>query len=114
MRITWLLEQADRLSGGVKVAIEDANWLAARGHDVTVVSKSGPPAWMELRCAFRRVDDFHPAHLPPADVRIGISASTIHALLEIHWSQTSSLRQRRRSVLQREMRCDASLLFSVS
>jgi len=77
MRITCLFEQADQLWGGNKVALEDANWLAARGHDVTVISRSGPPAWMELRCAFRRVTTFEPQHLPPSDVCIATSWTTV-------------------------------------
>ena len=77
MRITWLFEQADQLWGGNKVALEDANWLAERGHAVTVISKSGPPAWMDLRCAFRRTTSFEPNELPPTDVCIATSWSTV-------------------------------------
>ena len=44
MRITWLLEVAAQLWGGVKVALENANWLQRRGHQVTVVSRSPAPA----------------------------------------------------------------------
>ena len=56
MRITYLLEVADQLWGGVKVALDDANWLTRRGHEVTVVSRSGPPTWMQLECAFTQVE----------------------------------------------------------
>ncbi|MCB9879087.1 MAG: tetratricopeptide repeat protein [Planctomycetes bacterium] len=77
MRITLLLEVADQLWGGVKVALEDANWLARRGHQVTVVSRSGPPAWMPLECAFRRVPDFRAEHLPDGDVVIGTFWTTV-------------------------------------
>jgi glycosyltransferase involved in cell wall biosynthesis len=77
MRITWLLETADQLWGGVKVALEDANWLQRRGHDVTVVSRSGPPAWMQLACAFRCVPDFRAEHLPDADVLVGTFWTTV-------------------------------------
>ena len=77
MRITWLLEVADQLWGGVKVALEDANWLHRRGHQVTVVSRSGPPSWMQLECAFVRVPDFHADHLPDADVLIGTFWTTV-------------------------------------
>lgn len=77
MRITWLLERCDALWGGVKVALEDANWLADRGHEVTVLSRSGPPGWMALRCAFRQVPDFAPARLPVADVVIGTFWTTV-------------------------------------
>jgi Flp pilus assembly protein TadD len=77
MRITWLLEVADQLWGGVKVALEDANWLHRNGHQVTVLSRSGPPRWMQLECAFQRVQDFRPEHLPDADVVIGTFWTTV-------------------------------------
>lgn len=77
MRITWLLEVADQLWGGVKVALENANWLHQRGHRVTVVSRSGPPDWMELQCAFRQVQDFHAENLPDADVIVGTYWTTV-------------------------------------
>ncbi|HEX5052425.1 MAG TPA: glycosyltransferase family 4 protein, partial [Planctomycetota bacterium] len=77
MRITWLLEAADQLWGGVKVALEDANWLHRRGHQVTVLSRSGPPSWMRLECAFQRVPCFRPEHLPAGDVLIGTFWSTV-------------------------------------
>ncbi|MFK7739020.1 MAG: glycosyltransferase [Planctomycetota bacterium] len=77
MRITFLLEVADQLWGGVKVALEDANWLSSRGHQVTVVSRSAPPAWMQVNCGFLRVPDFRPEHLPDADVIIGTFWSTV-------------------------------------
>ena len=68
MRITYLVEVADQIWGGVKVALEDANWLAGRGHEVTILSRSGPPTWMQLRCAFRTVPDFAPEHVPSSDL----------------------------------------------
>lgn len=77
MRITWLLEVADQLWGGVKVALENANWQHRQGHQVTVVSRSGPPAWMQLECEFRRVQDFRSEHLPDADVLIGTYWTTV-------------------------------------
>ncbi|MFN9755130.1 MAG: glycosyltransferase family 4 protein, partial [Planctomycetota bacterium] len=77
MRITWLLETADQLWGGVKVALEDANWLQRRGHQVTVVSRSGPPAWLRLECAFQRVADFRPENLPDGDVVVGTFWTTV-------------------------------------
>ena len=77
MRITWLLESADQLWGGVKVALENANWLQQQGHQVTVVSRSGPPAWMQLQCQFVRVQDFHGDHLPDGDVLVATFWTTI-------------------------------------
>jgi glycosyltransferase involved in cell wall biosynthesis len=77
MRITWLLEVADQLWGGVKVALENANWQHRQGHRVTVVSRSGPPAWMQLDCEFRRVPDFRSEHLPDADVLVATYWTTV-------------------------------------
>jgi glycosyltransferase involved in cell wall biosynthesis len=42
MRIVYVFERTDQLWGGVKVALTDANWLAARGHDVTVATCADP------------------------------------------------------------------------
>ncbi|MBL8756087.1 MAG: glycosyltransferase [Planctomycetes bacterium] len=77
MRITWLLEVADQLWGGVKVALEDANWLHRRGHQVTVVSRSKAPDWMRLECPFVQVSDFRPEHLPDGDVIVGTFWTTV-------------------------------------
>lgn len=77
MRITWLLEVADQLWGGVKKALEDANWLSARGHQVTVLSRSGPPSWMQLQCTFRQVPDFQGQQIPASDVVIGTFWTTV-------------------------------------
>lgn len=77
MRITWLLETADQLWGGVKVALEDANWLHRRGHQVTVVSRSGPPSWLNIECKFLQVKDFRAEHLPDGDVLIGTFWTTV-------------------------------------
>ncbi len=77
MRITWLLEVADQLWGGVKVALENANWLHRRGHEVTVVSRSRAPSWMRIECRFLQVQDFHPEHLPDGDVIIGTFWTTV-------------------------------------
>lgn len=79
MRITWLLEVADQIWGGVKKALEDANWLSQRGHRVTVLSRSGPPTWMRLDCEFRQVAGFTAAEVPESDVVIGTFWSTVPA-----------------------------------
>jgi tetratricopeptide (TPR) repeat protein len=77
MRITFLLEVANQTGGGVKLVLEDADWLSRRGHQVTVVSRSGPPTWTKLDCAFQQVENFRPEHLPDADVVIGTFWSTV-------------------------------------
>jgi tetratricopeptide (TPR) repeat protein len=77
MRITWLLEAADQLSGEVKVALEHANWLHGRGHRVVVSSRTGSPDWMRLQCGFQKVHDFRAEHLPDADVIISTAWTTM-------------------------------------
>ena len=59
MRITLLVEIADQIWGGGKVALEDANSLTRRGHQVTVISRSAPPDWVKLECQFVQVTNFH-------------------------------------------------------
>jgi hypothetical protein len=77
MRITWLLERTDQLWGGVKQALEVANWLHQQGEQVVVLSRSGPPAWMTLTCPFQTVPDFRSEHLPDADVVVGTFWTTV-------------------------------------
>lgn len=82
MRITYLLEDATGLWGGVKSVLEDANALAARGHRVCVVARSGPPAWLDLRCAFEQVPGFTAQHVPDSDLVVGTYFTTVpHAVL---------------------------------
>ena len=77
MRITLLVEIADQIRGGGKLALENANSLSRNGHQVTVVSRSTPPDWMKLECQFLQVSDFRPANLPDADIIIGTHWSTV-------------------------------------
>ena len=81
MRIVFLVENAAQLWGGTKVVLEDANRLAARGHEVAVVSNSAAPTWMEIHCEFRTVQSFSPEHIPAADLVVGTFWTTIpHAV----------------------------------
>ena len=82
MRIVYVFERTDQLWGGVKVALNDANWLAARGHEVTVVSRSGPPSWMQVRCAFVQQATLDAATMPDADVYVGTFWTTVPAAAE--------------------------------
>lgn len=82
MRIVYVFERTDQLWGGVKVALNDANWLAARGHEVTVVSRSGPPSWMQVRCAFVQQATLDAAAMPDADVYVGTFWTTVPAAAE--------------------------------
>ena len=77
MRITLLVEIADQILGGGKLALENANSLSRNGHQITVVSRSTPPDWMKLEGEFLQVSDFRPENLPDADVIIGSHWSTV-------------------------------------
>ena len=77
MRIVYLLESTVGLWGGVKAALEAANLLHERGHAVTVLSRTGPPPWMEMLCGFETVPAFTPAAIPPADLVIGTFWTTV-------------------------------------
>ena len=93
MRITYLVETAAQLWGGVKSVLEAANALHARGHRVIILSKSGPPSWMRLGCEFRKVPDFSPASIPSSDLVIGTFWTTVpHAIasgkgVPVHYCQ---------------------------
>ncbi|HEX4953211.1 MAG TPA: glycosyltransferase family 4 protein [Thermoanaerobaculia bacterium] len=78
MRIVYLLEGTS-LFGGVKVVLRQANLLAARGHECTVVSREPRPDWMALEARFRQVADLVPAQLPEADVVVATFWTTIGA-----------------------------------
>ncbi|MHC5063428.1 MAG: glycosyltransferase family protein, partial [Planctomycetota bacterium] len=82
MRITYLLETAEQLWGGVKSVLEVAGELQRRGHQVTILSKSGPPTWMDLGCEFRQVPDFSRDHVPAADLLIATFWTTLPAAIE--------------------------------
>lgn len=82
MKIVYLLETAEQLWGGVKIALEGANYLTSRGHEVQVLSKTGAPTWMQLECGFEQVTDFSPANIPIADLIVGTDWTTVPAAIE--------------------------------
>lgn len=68
MRITFVLPFAS-LAGGTRVVANYATELVSRGHQVTVVSQPGLPAWTRLRMRLRRFGkDTHPKPSPLLDV----------------------------------------------
>ena len=78
LRITYLLEDT-ALFGGVKIVLQQANLLAARGHRAVVVSRGPRPEWFDLRAEFVRVERFEGAVMPPADVTVATFWTTIAA-----------------------------------
>ena len=76
MRIVWVLESLE-LSGGVKVVVEHADGLAARGHDVLLVTRDGRHAWLPMRVPVHQVPVFDERTLPEADVHVATWFPTV-------------------------------------
>ena len=76
MRVVYVVESLE-LSGGVKVIVEQAEGLAARGHDVTLVTRDARHAWLPVRVPIREVAAFDAAMLPPADVHVATWFPTV-------------------------------------
>lgn len=75
-KIVYLLEDT-ALYGGVKVTLEQANLLADRGWDVTVVSPGKRPDWMELRAQFRQTSSLEPGEIPEAEILVATFWTTL-------------------------------------
>lgn len=70
LRIAYLLESTE-LSGGVRVALLQAETLARRGHRVSVVSPAPEPRWFSLaRARFEQRSFPESRELAAADVRV--------------------------------------------
>lgn len=76
MRIAFVLESLE-LSGGVKVVVEHAEGLRARGHDVTLVTRDARHAWLEVGVPVLEVPLFDAATLPEADVHVATWFPTV-------------------------------------
>ncbi len=76
MKIVYVVESLG-MSGGVKVIVEHAEGLAARGHDVTIVSKDAPSGWMPVRVPVTVVPAFDASTLPVADVHVATWFPTV-------------------------------------
>jgi glycosyltransferase involved in cell wall biosynthesis len=80
LAITYLLAGTE-LFGGTKVALHQANLMARRGHQVTVVSPGPLPDWYPVAADFRQVaaplGALSPGELPPADVLVATFWTTI-------------------------------------
>lgn len=76
MKVSYLLDDTV-LFGGVKVVLRQADLLAAKGHDVTIVSRGPRPDWYDLKASFRQVDAFSRETVPPSDVTVATYWTTI-------------------------------------
>ena len=65
------------VSGGVKVIVEHAEALAARGHDVSIASLRPPEAWMPVGVPVAVLPEISAATLPAADVHVATWFETV-------------------------------------
>ncbi len=83
MRIAYILESLE-LSGGVKVVVAHAEGLAARGHDVSIVTRDARHDWLEIRVPIVAVQHFGPETLPEADVHVATWFPTVLPVVNAH------------------------------
>ncbi|HQR66749.1 MAG TPA: group 1 glycosyl transferase, partial [Thermoanaerobaculia bacterium] len=76
MKIVYVLESLE-LSGGVKVIVQHAEGLAARGHEVVLVTKDARHDWIPIRVPVVEVPRFDAETLPPADVHVATWFPTV-------------------------------------
>jgi glycosyltransferase involved in cell wall biosynthesis len=76
MKIAYVLESLE-LSGGVKVVVEHVAGLAARGHDVVLVTRDGRHEWLEVPVPVLEVPSFDASTLPEADVHVATWFPTV-------------------------------------
>jgi len=92
VRIAYVLEDLG-VAGGVRVVVEHAEALAARGHDVLLVTR-GDPGWIRTTVPVLRVGAFDRGTLPEADVHVATFYTTVEptfragrAPLVVHFCQ---------------------------
>jgi len=94
LKIVYLLPHSG-ITGGMKILIEQSNYLAAKGHDVLLYSHSPKPDWIECKSPYYLV---HPENniyhmTPTADVVIAgywdlvVDALQVKAPLKYHFAQ---------------------------
>jgi glycosyltransferase involved in cell wall biosynthesis len=81
MKVVYLLASSE-ISGGARVAMQQAEELARRGHDVAVVSPDPPPDWFILRAARWEQSPWSASRaLAAAEVRIATFWTTVEPAL---------------------------------
>lgn len=76
MKIVYVVESLE-VSGGVKVIIEHAEGLAARGHEVSIVTRDSRHPWIDVRVPVTEVRQFDASTIPQADVHIATWFPTV-------------------------------------
>ncbi len=92
LKVTYLVDGTD-LFGGVKVVFRQAELVAARGHDVTVLSRGPAPTWCDPRIPFRQVEVFDSATIPVSDVVVASDWPTLGPALDAARGTTAHLFQ---------------------
>ncbi|MCL4810080.1 MAG: glycosyltransferase family 4 protein [Thermoanaerobaculia bacterium] len=75
MRVAYVVEDLG-LAGGVRVIVEHAEALAARGHDVVLVTR-GDPGWIRVPVPVLTVPEFTRETLPEADILVATFYTTV-------------------------------------
>jgi len=72
LRICYLIHNLLGVTGGNQTLLQQANALVARGHEITIVTYSEPPSWMNLAARVIRIHPGMPMArmVPPSDVVI--------------------------------------------
>ena len=93
MKVVYVVSSLE-VSGGVKVIVEHAEGLAAKGHDVSIASLRPPEPWMPVGVPVTVVPEISAATLPEADVHIATWFETVvptvraaRARRVVHFSQ---------------------------
>ena len=76
LRVTYLLD-GSALFGGTKVVVAQANLLARRGHEVTIVSREPAPDWHPVEARFLVDPALDPRLFPESDVVVATFWRTI-------------------------------------
>lgn len=76
LRVDWIVE-AMTLSGGVRVVVELAEGLAARGHEVRIVTKDAGDGWIVPSVPVLVVPAFTRESLPEGDVAVATWFPTV-------------------------------------
>ena len=79
MRVCYLFGNVSTIWGGVKAALQDAEGLYSRGHEVTILATSDSPEWMPLRSRFERVSDLDCERIPVSDVLVATAFNVVPA-----------------------------------
>lgn len=78
MKIAYLLEDT-QLAGGIRVAVAHADVLTDRGHEATLVTKSGPLTWRRSHAKWRHVESFEDIDAAAFDFVVGTFWKTLPA-----------------------------------